>query len=109
MESGAFVWRHASQARHRRRIRYIGKIYHQYRIAEAQRGSDVLTVLVAVTGYPLARPQGLGFCSKHFPSAGATQDMLALNIDLASLMQAGRWQTTVMRCGMDFTCKYELH
>jgi len=27
---------------------------------------------------------------------GATQDMLALNIDLASVMQAGRWKTTVM-------------
>jgi hypothetical protein len=27
---------------------------------------------------------------------GATQDMLALNIDLASVMQAGRWKTTAM-------------
>jgi hypothetical protein len=26
---------------------------------------------------------------------GATQDMLALNIDFASVMQAGRWKTTV--------------
>jgi hypothetical protein len=26
----------------------------------------------------------------------ATQDMLALNIDLASVMQAGRWKTTAM-------------
>jgi hypothetical protein len=27
---------------------------------------------------------------------GATQDLLALNIDLASVMQAGRWKTNRM-------------
>jgi integrase len=34
--------------------------------------------------------------SGHSIRVGATQDMLALNIDLASVMQAGRWKTTVM-------------
>jgi integrase len=34
--------------------------------------------------------------SGHSIRVGATQDMLALNIDLASVMQAGRWRTTVM-------------
>lgn len=29
-------------------------------------------------------------------SLGTTQDLLALNIDLASLMQAGRWKSTAM-------------
>jgi hypothetical protein len=28
--------------------------------------------------------------------SGATQDLLALNIDLASVMQAGRWKTNRM-------------
>jgi hypothetical protein len=32
----------------------------------------------------------------HSIRVGATQDMLALNIDLASVMQAGRWKTTAM-------------
>jgi hypothetical protein len=27
---------------------------------------------------------------------GATQDLLALNIDLASVMQMGRWKSTAM-------------
>jgi hypothetical protein len=34
--------------------------------------------------------------SGHSIRVGATQDMLALNIDLASVMQTGRWKTTVM-------------
>jgi integrase len=34
--------------------------------------------------------------SGHSIRVGATQDMLALNIDLASVMQAGRWKTTTM-------------
>jgi integrase len=34
--------------------------------------------------------------SGHSIRVGAMQDMLALNIDLASVMQAGRWKTTVM-------------
>ncbi len=34
--------------------------------------------------------------SGHSIRVGATQDILALNIDLASVMQAGRWKTTVM-------------
>ena len=34
--------------------------------------------------------------SGHLIRIGATQDLLALNIDLASVMQAGRWKSTVM-------------
>jgi hypothetical protein len=34
--------------------------------------------------------------SGHSIRVGATQDMLALNIDIASVMQAGRWKTTAM-------------
>jgi hypothetical protein len=34
--------------------------------------------------------------SGHSIRVGATQDMLELNIDLASVMQAGRWKTTAM-------------
>jgi hypothetical protein len=34
--------------------------------------------------------------SGHSIRVGATQDMLSLNIDLASVMQAGRWKTTAM-------------
>jgi hypothetical protein len=34
--------------------------------------------------------------SGHSIRVGATQDLLALNIDLASVMQAGRWKTNRM-------------
>jgi integrase len=34
--------------------------------------------------------------SGHSIRVGATQDLLALNIDLASVMQAGRWKTNLM-------------
>jgi integrase len=34
--------------------------------------------------------------SGHSIRVGATQDLLALNIDLASVMQAGRWKSTRM-------------
>jgi len=34
--------------------------------------------------------------SGHSIRIGATQDLLALNIDLASVMQAGRWKSTAM-------------
>lgn len=37
--------------------------------------------------------------SGHSVRVGATQDLLALNIDLASVMQAGRWKSTPMRYG----------
>jgi integrase len=38
----------------------------------------------------------VGFLSGHSIRVGATQDLLALNIDLASAMQAGRWKSTHM-------------
>lgn len=34
--------------------------------------------------------------SGHSVRVGATQDLLALNIDLASVMQAGRWKSNRM-------------
>jgi len=36
----------------------------------------------------------VGEISGHSIRVGATQDLLALNIDLASVMQAGRWKST---------------
>jgi integrase len=38
----------------------------------------------------------VGEISGHSIRVGATQDLLALNIDLASVMQAGRWKSTHM-------------
>jgi hypothetical protein len=41
-------------------------------------------------------PEESNEVSGHSIRVGATQDMLALNIHLASVMQAGRWKTTAM-------------
>jgi integrase len=41
-------------------------------------------------------PEQVAQVSGHSIRVGATQDLLALNIDLAAVMQAGRWVTTVM-------------
>jgi integrase len=41
-------------------------------------------------------PEEVGGISGHSIRVGATQDLLALNIDLASVMQAGRWKSTHM-------------
>ena len=38
----------------------------------------------------------VGQVSGHSVRVGATKDLLALNIDLASVMQAGRWKSTRM-------------
>jgi integrase len=41
-------------------------------------------------------PEEVDEISGHSIRVGATQDLLALNIDLASVMQAGRWKSTHM-------------
>ena len=41
-------------------------------------------------------PTDVNAVSGHSVRVGATQDLLALNIDLASVMQAGRWTTSRM-------------
>lgn len=38
-------------------------------------------------------PEEIRAISGHSIRVGATQDLLALNIDLASVMQAGRWKS----------------
>ena len=59
-------------------------------------------VLPSITRHSTA-PAGRDFTrgtkttlSGHSIRVGATQDLLALNIDLASVMQAGRWKTSEM-------------
>jgi hypothetical protein len=42
------------------------------------------------------KPRNEAQVSGHSIRVGATQDLLALNIDLASVMQAGRWKTNRM-------------
>ena len=55
--------------------------------------ADIYKRIARNIGMPATR---VAQVSGHSIRVGATQDLLALNIDLASVMQAGRWKSTVM-------------
>jgi integrase len=55
--------------------------------------SDILKRVAAWVGMPARQVRQV---SGHSIRVGATQDLLALNIDLASVMQAGRWKSARM-------------
>jgi integrase len=55
--------------------------------------SDIYKRVARWIGWPA---EEVGSVSGHSIRVGAAQDLLALNIDLASVMQAGRWKTTTM-------------
>ena len=48
----------------------------------------------------LTTADGVEQVSGHSVRVGATQDLLALNVDLASVMREGRWKTYGCRCAM---------
>jgi integrase len=58
---------------------------------------DMVADIVKRVGRWIGLPeQEVAALSGHSIRVGATQDLLALNIDLASVMQAGRWKSTHM-------------
>jgi hypothetical protein len=50
----------------------------------------------AVARYLKVSAEDIQSVSGHSVRAGATQDLLALNVDLASVMREGRWKTVRM-------------
>ena len=50
-------------------------------------------IFKSVAKYIKMPPEEMRGISGHSIRVGATQDLLALNIDLASVMQAGRWKS----------------
>jgi integrase len=59
--------------------------------------ADMVSDIFKRVGRWIGLPQAeVGAISGHSVRVGATQDLLALNIDLASVMQAGRWKSTHM-------------
>jgi site-specific recombinase XerD len=58
---------------------------------------DMVADIVKRVGRWIELPdEEVALLSGHSIRVGATQDLLALNIDLASVMQAGRWKSTHM-------------
>ncbi len=78
----------------RGRVTYKGK--GRGRIGERIRPDAVARAFKAVAKYPKMPTQEVERVSGHSVRVGATQDLLALNIDLASVMRVGRWKTVRM-------------
>lgn len=72
--------------------RLIGR-HHVGERVHADQISDIFKRVGRWIGLPAEEVEQV---SGHSIRVGATQDLLALNIDLASVMQAGRWKTTAM-------------
>jgi site-specific recombinase XerD len=66
---------------------HVGERLHAQAIA------DIFKRVARWVGWPAKHVKEV---SGHSIRVGATQDLLALNIDLASVMQAGRWKSTAM-------------
>ena len=82
----------------------LRRLVGQHRVGDrlhADINADIYKRVARYIGMPAKR---VAQVSGHSIRVGATQDLLALNIDLASVMQAGRWKSTVMpmRYGEEF-------
>jgi hypothetical protein len=65
----------------------------QERIAGRLSAAAVGNIFKSVAKHIKIAPEDIRDISGHSIRVGATQDLLALNIDLASVMQAGRWKS----------------
>jgi site-specific recombinase XerD len=66
------------------------------RVGERLHADIISDVYKRVAAYIQMPAKQVAQVSGHSIRIGATQDLLALNIDLASVMQAGRWKSTAM-------------
>jgi hypothetical protein len=55
---------------------------------------SIAEIFKRVAAFVGMEPKDVEGVSGHSVRVGATQDLLALNIDLASVMQAGRWKSS---------------
>jgi hypothetical protein len=65
----------------------------QERIGARLSAAAVGNIFKSVARHIKMPPEDITAISGHSIRVGATQDLLALNIDLASVMQAGRWKS----------------
>jgi hypothetical protein len=65
----------------------------QERIGARLSAAAVGNIFKRVAKHIKLAPEDIAEISGHSIRVGATQDLLALNIDLASVMQAGRWKS----------------
>jgi site-specific recombinase XerD len=72
------------------------RLIGQHRVAERLHADIVADIYKRVARWVGLPAKQVAQVSGHSIRIGATQDLLALNIDLASVMQAGRWKSTAM-------------
>jgi integrase len=72
------------------------RLIGQHRVGDRLHADIIADIYKRVARYIGMPAKRVAQVSGHSIRVGATQDLLALNIDLASVMQAGRWKSTVM-------------
>jgi hypothetical protein len=65
-------------------------------VGERLEVNSVVEIFKRVAAFVGMEPKDVSQVSGHSVRVGATQDLLALNIDPASVMQAGRWKSNRM-------------
>jgi hypothetical protein len=58
--------------------------------------NSIAEIFKRVASFVKMDPKDVAQVSGHAVRVGATQDLLSLNIDLSSVMQAGRWKSNRM-------------
>lgn len=66
------------------------------RVGQRLHADQIADIYKRIAAWIGLAAEDISAVSGHSIRVGATQDLLALNIDLASVMQAGRWKTTQM-------------
>jgi integrase len=79
-----------------RRGAIFRRLIGRERIGERLHADQIADIYKRVARWVGLCAEEVGRVSGHSIRVGATQDLLALNIDLASVMQAGRWKSTAM-------------
>jgi site-specific recombinase XerD len=72
------------------------RLVGQNRVGERLHPDIIADIYKRVARWIQIPAKAVAQVSGHSIRIGATQDLLALNIDLASVMQAGRWKSTAM-------------
>ena len=72
------------------------RLIGRYRVGERLHADIVADIFKRVGRWSGLPAEEVAAISGHSIRVGATQDLLTLNIDLASVMQAGRWKSTAM-------------
>jgi len=72
------------------------RLIGQNRVGERLHADIIADIYKRVARWVGMSARQVGQVSGHSVRVGATQDLLALNIDLASIMQSGRWKSSRM-------------